>query len=308
MIDFTNCPIDRLKMYGGANGNKIGIIYNDEHYMLKFPQQAKLNDKMSYANSTINEYLSCQIIKEIGLPVQETILGKYQDKIVVACKDFEEDGYILKDFAFLKNTIISSSQNGYGTDINDILSTIYEQNLIESQILEKRFWDQFVIDGLLGNFDRHNGNWGFLINEYTRNVKIAPIYDCGSCIFPQADESLMLESINNQKDMDRRIYIYPTSAIKYDGSKINYYEFMTNCNNENYLDSLKEITEKINLSRIFKIIDRLEGVNLIYKTFTKKVIESRYNKILAKALDIQLGIKKYQYPKKEKIMNKENKR
>lgn len=76
MIDFTNCPIDRLKMYGGANGNKIGIIYNDKHYMLKFPQQAKLNDKMSYANSTINEYLSCQIIKEIGLPVQETILGR----------------------------------------------------------------------------------------------------------------------------------------------------------------------------------------------------------------------------------------
>lgn len=209
MIDFTNCPIDTLKMYGRANGNKIGIIYNNEHYLLKFPQQAKFNN-MSYANSTINEHISCQIIKEIGLPVQETILGKYSDKIVVACKDFEEDGYILKDFAFLKKSIISSSQNGYGTVINDILSTIYEQNLIDSEILEKRFWDQFIVDALLGNFDRYNGNWGFLINEYTRDVKIAPIYDCGSCIFPQADEKLMIESINNQKDMHKRIYIYPT--------------------------------------------------------------------------------------------------
>lgn len=48
---------------------------------------------------------------------------------------------------------------------------------------------------------------------------------------------------------------------------------MTNCNNKNYLSSLKEIIGKINLSRIQKIIDKLEGVDSIYKTFTKKVIE-----------------------------------
>jgi len=37
MIDFTNCKINKFRYYGGKNGGKICIIYNNEEYMLKFP-------------------------------------------------------------------------------------------------------------------------------------------------------------------------------------------------------------------------------------------------------------------------------
>ena len=40
----------------------------------------------------------------------------------------------------------------------------------------------FVIDSLIGNTDRHNGNWGFLVNKSTDKIKFSPIYDCGSCL------------------------------------------------------------------------------------------------------------------------------
>ena len=43
----------------------------------------------------------------------------------------------------------------------------------------------FAVDALIGNFDRHNGNGGVLVNENTDELKIAPIYDCGSCLFSQ---------------------------------------------------------------------------------------------------------------------------
>ena len=36
MIDFTNCPVNRFRAYGGANGNKINISYEGSSYMLKF--------------------------------------------------------------------------------------------------------------------------------------------------------------------------------------------------------------------------------------------------------------------------------
>ena len=36
MIDFTNMP-HKNKGYGGKNGSKIPVVYNDELYMLKFP-------------------------------------------------------------------------------------------------------------------------------------------------------------------------------------------------------------------------------------------------------------------------------
>ena len=34
-MDFTNNPIDKSKVYGGKNGNKIAILINNEPYMLK---------------------------------------------------------------------------------------------------------------------------------------------------------------------------------------------------------------------------------------------------------------------------------
>ena len=35
-MDFTNNPIDKSKVYGGKNGNKIAILINNEPYM-KYP-------------------------------------------------------------------------------------------------------------------------------------------------------------------------------------------------------------------------------------------------------------------------------
>lgn len=37
MIDFTQCEVNKFRAYGGANGNKINIRYQEEGYMLKFP-------------------------------------------------------------------------------------------------------------------------------------------------------------------------------------------------------------------------------------------------------------------------------
>ena len=92
--DFTKEPINRLRMYGGASGNKISIIYQGENYMLKFPPKPTRNPDMSYANSCISEYVACHVFETLGIPTQKTLLGTYGDKITVACKDFEIDGYV----------------------------------------------------------------------------------------------------------------------------------------------------------------------------------------------------------------------
>ena len=50
VIDFTKLP-KRNKMYAGANGSKISVIYEGEQYMLKFPPLPTKNKDMSYSNS-----------------------------------------------------------------------------------------------------------------------------------------------------------------------------------------------------------------------------------------------------------------
>ena len=46
MLDFTNLQTKK-KAYGGANGNKLSVIYNDELYMLKLPVRALKNPNLS---------------------------------------------------------------------------------------------------------------------------------------------------------------------------------------------------------------------------------------------------------------------
>ncbi len=66
MIDFTGLP-KKNKSYAGANGSKISVVYEGEQYMLKFPPHPSKNEKMSYSNSCISEYLGCRIFESVGI-------------------------------------------------------------------------------------------------------------------------------------------------------------------------------------------------------------------------------------------------
>ena len=44
-----------------------------------------------------------------------------------------------------------------------------------SDFLRDFFWDMFIADAFIGNWDRHNGNWGFLYNEQNDSMKLATL-------------------------------------------------------------------------------------------------------------------------------------
>jgi len=283
-INFTNERINKFKMYGGRNGNKVGIIYQNETYMLKFPPKPTRNLSLSYTNSCISEHIACRVFEALGMESQKTILGRYNDKITVACKDFEIDGFVLKEFAHLKNTIIDSSQSGYGTELADVLETIKEQQLVSPAALEKFFWEMFIGDALLGNFDRHNGNWGFLLNEAAGEVKIAPIFDCGSCLYPQLDDKGMRSVMESKEKMDERLFVFPASALKQDEVKINYAKFLMETENKGCLDALKVVGGRIDLAKIDSIINDTPYISDTHKLFLKTMIKERKEQVIDRAL------------------------
>lgn len=278
LIDFTVLP-KRKKSYGGANGNKLIIIINDELYMLKLSSHAPKNDSISYSNSCISEFLGCHIFDMVGIKSQETILGKYNyknnDRVAVACKDFEKEGYKLMDFASVKNQIIDSKSNGYGTDIEDVLETIEKQNLMDPVELSNFFWDMFVIDALIGNWDRHNGNWGFLYNQDTDDVMIAPIFDCGSCLFPQMDDDMAKKVLKDKVQINARVFDFPTSAILEKGKRINYYKFIKSHTYEECDKAIKRLKDKIDINKIKEMIDSIDVLKDNQKIFLKLIIEKR---------------------------------
>lgn len=284
MIDFTNCEINKFRYYGGKNGGKICIKYNEEEYMLKFPNVNEGISEHGYSNSCISEYIACNIIKTLGLKVQETLLGKYKsnnvEKIVVACKDFTGYGKVFKQFAELKNSQIETSKNGYGTELEEIIETIENQTIYDSKELKEFFWNMFIADSLVGNFDRHNGNWGFLIDEKLKEIEIAPIYDCASCLYPQLTDERIKEILNDEKEIDARVYTFPTSAIKENDKKINYFDYISSLKNEDCNQALLRMTPLIDLEKINQIIEETPSISEIRKEFYKKIIKERYTKII----------------------------
>ena len=283
MIDFTNA-VQKNKTYAGANGGKISVLYNGEQYMLKFPPFPTINKEMSYTNSCISEYIGCKVFESVGIPVQETVIGTYtskgKEKVVVACKDFTSQGITLQDFASLKNRIIDSERNGYGTELADILSTIDEQTAMDSETLKTRFWDMFIVDALIGNWDRHNGNWGFLYNNATDEVTLAPVFDCGSSLYPQADEDLMKKILSDKNELNHRIFDIPLSAITYNGKKINYFKFLSEGKFPDCNKALKRIASRIDIKKIYEIIDNTPTITELQKEFYKTMLTARKERII----------------------------
>ena len=191
-------------------------------------------------------------------------------KVVCACRDFTEKGYRLFDFCSIKNTILESDSGGSGTELEDILDTIEKQQYVEPTLLMKHFWNVFVADALLGNFDRHNGNWGFLYDDATGEACVAPVYDCGSCLLPQADQRIMEQVLENEDMMNARIYQFPTSAVKLDGRKINYYDFLMSAEEAECNAAIERMVPKIDLEQIGGFIDEVPYITDLQKTFYKR--------------------------------------
>ncbi len=289
MIDFTNLPM-RKKAYGGANGSKLSVVYNNELYMLKLPVHSTRNPNLSYTNSCVSEYLGCHIFNMLGVKAQETLLGKFEYhgvvRNVVACKDFTKPGVVVMDFASVKNQIIDSASNGFGTELSEVLDTIENQTVVDPKELSRFFWDVFVIDAFIGNWDRHNGNWGFLYNQEKDTIEIAPIYDCGSALYPQIDEELIKRVLVSDAEMKTRVYDFPTSALVIDKKRINYHSFLTSCVNKDCCEAVIRIAPRIDLSKINELIDGVEQLSDSYKMFLKKILKLRKELIIDKTVSL----------------------
>ena len=187
------------------------------------------------------------------------------------------------EFQNLKNSYAEtpSSSNGRNTSLNEILDVINNHTDIEDKkTLKEHFWNMFIIDALIGNFDRHNGNWEILVNDETQEMKMAPVYDCGSCLCAQLSDEQMEEILENKAELNNRIYNKPTSTITENDKRINYYEFIYSLKNEECNEALKRMINKIDMEKIQEEIENMAIISDIRKSFYKELVNGRFEIIL----------------------------
>ena len=144
----------------------------------------------------------------------------------------------------------------------------------------QHFWNVFVVDALLGNFDRHNGNWGFLYHDDTQTATLAPIYDCGSCLLPQADAQVMRAVLSNQDELNARIYRFPTSAIKQNDRKINYYDFLMATGNKDCNAAVTRMMPRFHLDKMLAFIREVPFLDELQRQFYQTYLSARMERIM----------------------------
>ena len=274
MIDFTNA-IEEFNNYKGSEKKKT-LIYNNKRYLVKFPDPIREKNKnISYINNAFSEYIGSNIFKIVGFKTQNTLLGIYKyngkEKIVCACEDFTNNENVLYEF---ENIALSTNPDKkIETELKDIMEVIEQNKMIHTEDTKKAFWDMFIIDSIIGNTDRYNGNWGFLLNRKAGKVVFSPIYDCGSCLNPMLEDK-EIEKINEVELKNLAINCY--SCLKENGKKINYITYIKQAKNEECNNAIKRLFNNIDIEKIKEFIVNIECMSNIRKQFYKSIIEQRY--------------------------------
>ena len=170
---------------------------------------------------------------------------------------------------------------GTGTELAEVLDAIQGQQFLDPSIVLNRFWEMFVVDAFLGNFDRHNGNWGFLVDDATGQVSLAPVYDCGSCLLPQADETIMRKVLESEAELDARIYTFPNSMLKQDGRKIVYHDFLKTATDPNLKSALARLLPCIHALDIPALISETPYLTDLQRGFYTRYLTARREKVFA---------------------------
>lgn len=289
LIDFSNCET-RINLYGGA-AYKFPITYQGERYLLKYGErmEPKNADQTSYVNSPLSEHLGSRCFEALGIPSQKTILGTYNGHSVVACRDFiceiGENQYSLIEFKQLERAFVGWSSHVLRTPQFENVIGVFDSNPDIAGIAhaaESSYWRMFLCDALLGNFDRHAGNWGYILDKQNNLIlSPAPVYDCGACLTPRLSEEAMARIASSPAELRERALAFPHACILVGGKRPTYQEFFNSPAADRCLRVARDFIPSMNLASVYEVINGTPGLSDLRKEYLYKTVQSRFDVILA---------------------------
>lgn len=277
MTDYSKYP-DGGRYYSGVERKK-SILINGNAYFVKFQKNSRDGLRLNH----ISEFLGSHIFSMLGIEAQETQLGLYGKENIVVIKDFLDEDEVFVPFNGVGDSSLEQDKEKYQYSYEDIIGMLKDNmKLTDVEQTIDLFWDMFIVDALIANFDRHGSNWGFI--KKNNKYRLSPIFDNGSSLFPQLNTDEKIKAVLADKaEIDKRIYEFPTSQVKYEGKKSSYYDIISGLAFEECNKALVRITERVDLNRINKLIDSIEDISDLRREFYKTILKERFEKILLKS-------------------------
>lgn len=284
LINCDNLQVIPNRFYGGATGSKIAVRYNDSVWMLKCTESLRNknlhNVEISYANDPISEYLGSHIYELLSIPVHRTKLGSFKNKMCVLCSDDAYPDQIF-EFRYFRNSLfddIDQPSSGMSTKLSDIMEVISLSDRIPEEKALQRFWLMFVVDSLIGNTDRNNGNWAFIYDNDSASFDLYEVYDCGGCLNNKRSDAQMKSDLELGKV--NNLALNYTFNYKDNNRRINPFHYIEKHPNK-YIVKALELIDSSLLSKMYVLIDSLG--DLISETrnrWYKEILLVRLNKLI----------------------------
>ena len=178
LIDFSGYERGKVN-YGGSERKESILVPNGDgtfsDYMLKFRKKTPFGARCNH----VSEYVGSHIFELLGFNVQKTFLGTFEGEEVVACKSFVEAGEQFVPFNDVGESTLDQDKERYQYEYADIMQMLRDNSkLTDVSETIAMFWEMFIVDALIGNFDRHGLNWGFV--KRNGAYSLAPVFDNGS--------------------------------------------------------------------------------------------------------------------------------
>lgn len=283
-IDFSKYELSG-KYYGGSE-RKLGIVIDGDEYMLKFQKQTAFGKR----NNHISEFIGSHIFELCGFLTHKTYLGFRDGQQVVACKDFNVFGKQFVPFNDVGESTLDQDKETYQYDYEDIMQMLRDNSkLTNVDETISTFWEIYILDAFLGNFDRHGSNWGF-IKENNRYM-LAPVFDNGSSLFSNlTDEEEMKEIISSKEETEKRIYKFPTSQIRLNGRKSSYFDVINSLEFPECNKALISVYKRIDMEKIENLVNKTPLISEVQKAFYIHMLRERYEKIIKVSYEKLEGI------------------
>lgn len=239
--------------YDGSE-RKFGITVGGDNYIVKFRKRDWTN--------VISEVVASNFINECGGLAHSVYLGRYKYDSVAICRDFTAQYGSLETIKSVNSKSIDTDRNNHEYYFDDVQYEISKINRLNYDDAIKSFIIMYGFDSILGNTDRHEGNWGFC-NMNGKSV-FSPIFDNGASLFPRNKNYAITEDW-----MHERIYTFPNSKLMFNKKRerSSYYQvWRSNIIPNDIKEFFKGIQVKDKIKKVLENIPISEAMKNYYAT------------------------------------------
>ena len=221
------------------------VIKNGERVLLKGSLYRRMQEPF-------NEVIASKILDEFGIEHVHYDLRRTEDKNIPfsECKCMVD-----KDTEYINAQYVMNMEEYYRKEQYTHYLEMCKKNGLEDA--KERIDEMIVLDFLIGNVDRHKGNYGIIRDANTLKwIKTAPIFDNGNCLY-----------FDNEND-DMESWGVDTMGKAFgDSNRMNlqnveYPEWYNKVNKAKIVDIVVDLlqgNERLTADRIDKVVGVLRG-------------------------------------------------